>query len=84
MVMAAENFARVASHHWIRHTDQLIFHAYLSIRPGMTSLCGEGKAFQSVREMDVPGERSQCCAKCCVALYGSIGYRSPRSGEELE
>lgn len=83
MVMAAESIARAASHHWVRHENQPIFHAYLSIRPGTTSVCGEGRAFQSVREMDVPGERSKCCAKCCEALYGPIGYRPPSRGKEF-
>lgn len=83
MVMTGKSLARIASHHWLRHPDQMIFHSYLSSRPGTPSVCGEGKTFQSVREMDVPGERSQCCAKCCEALYGPIGYRPPSGTEEI-
>lgn len=82
MVMAAENIARVRSHHWLRHLEQPAYHAYLSIRAGQMSVCGEGRAFESVREMDVPGVRSMCCHKCCLALYGRIGYFPPASGEE--
>lgn len=65
------------SNHWLRHTGQDIFHAYLSVRPGMSSVCGHGKSFDSVREMDVPGPRSKCCAQCCEVLYGPIGYTDP-------
>lgn len=82
MVMATENLARVASHHWIRHPHDRIFHAYLSSHPGLNSVCGQGKPFPAVREYDLPGQYSRCCAKCCEELYGTIGYRSPKSHEE--
>jgi len=70
MVMAQDRIARISSHHWIRHKGQPLFHAYASVRPGTSSFCGEGRPFDSVREMDIPGYRSICCAKCCEALYG--------------
>lgn len=83
MVMEEKRIEQVSSHHWIRHKDQPIFHAYLRIRPGATSVCGQGKPFQSVREMDVPGDRSLCCAQCCEALYGFIGYQPPTDRKEF-
>lgn len=67
----------VYSPYWIRHTGQSIFHAYISVRPGQVSVCGSGKSFDSVHEMDVPGSRSKCCAHCCEALFGRFGYRDP-------
>lgn len=67
----------VFSHHWIRHTGQSVFHAYMSVRPGEVSICGNGKSFDSVHDMDVPGPRSKCCAHCCEALFGRFGYRDP-------
>jgi len=67
----------VLFHHWIRHTEQEVFHAYLSVRPGVVSVCGIGKSFDSVHEMDVPGARSKCCALCCEVLLGPFGYRNP-------
>lgn len=82
MVMTAENLARVASHHWIRHPADRIFHAYLNSCTGADSLCGEGKSFPAVRDYDLPGTNSHCCAKCCEELYGCIGYRPPKGYKE--
>mgnify|MGYP006898465970 CR=1 FL=1 len=64
---------------WIRHMGQGVFHAYLRARPGDFSVCGEGKSFDSVREMDLPGPRSKCCAQCCEVLFGTIGYSAPQA-----
>lgn len=71
------NSGPVFSHHWLRHTDQSVFHAYMSTRPCDVSVCGAGKSFDSVHEMDLPGPRSKCCGHCAEALYGPIGYRAP-------
>lgn len=72
-----KDIERITSHHWVRHTEQSLFHAYLKIRPDFTSVCGEGKPFDNVRNLDIPGERSKCCIRCCEALYGPIGHKPP-------
>lgn len=67
MVTSREKIAHI---HWVRHKGQAAFHAYASVRPGASSVCGRGEPFTSIREMDIPGDRSMCCQKCCVVLYG--------------
>lgn len=69
-MVTPDQLASIATHHWIRH-DEPVFHAYLKSLPGTSSLCGDGKPFHSVRAIDVPGEHSKCCIKCCAQLYGA-------------
>jgi hypothetical protein len=65
-----KNGRAVVSHHWIRHRTDRVFHAYTTARAGVRSICGEGQPFTSVREVDIPGDRSMCCVNCCLALFG--------------
>lgn len=61
---------KVATHHWLKSRNQVVFHAYLSSRIGEKSVCGESPAIGVLRDMDIPGDRSPCCLKCMSGLYG--------------
>lgn len=76
MVMGQE-IQKMQMHHWLRSRADGVFHAYFSAPPSSASACGQATTLASVREMDIPGERSKCCAHCCTALFGNVGYFPP-------
>lgn len=71
------NLSAVSTHHWLKYPDTSPFHAYLVSRLGAPTVCGEGMPIQDLSEMDIPGDRSVCCIKCYMNLYGMDPYTSP-------
>lgn len=69
-----EQLQRIQTHHWLKHPDEEVFHAYMKVKVGSKTICGEGRGIQELTEMDIPGSRSTCCLSCYRALYGVDPY----------
>ena len=68
--MWSEQINKVSSHFWLRHVQEKTFHAYLILKNGTHSVCGEAIPISCLDKMDIPGERSPCCHHCFSGLYG--------------
>lgn len=75
------DFAVVLTHHWLKRIGDLSFHAFESPKLGSRSLCGEWVLLDSIRDLQIPGDRSVCCVSCHVRLYG---FPLPVSKEKNE
>lgn len=67
----------VSTHHWLKHSDESTFHAYL-VR-GKRPICGHSEIIIDVCTMDIPGDFSPCCVHCFKELYGFDPYANPSS-----
>lgn len=72
------NIGDVSTHHWLKHSEQKYFHAYLVRLRGTDSVCGESPPIAELNDMDIPGDRSPCCKKCFTGIYGFDPYALPR------
>lgn len=72
--MVNEVIARISSHHWLKHSHDDSFHAFLSMKVGHVSVCGNSEPILDTQFMQIPGARSVCCGQCTNLLYGDAVF----------
>ena len=61
---------KITTHYWLLQPEGDVFHAYLALRTGQNSVCAEVAPITNLGAMNIPGDRSLCCARCFQGLYG--------------